>query len=190
MKKLFLLVVLVVFFFVYVVFVQVVDVLVVVGVIGQLGMIYCLGLSWDWDKSWWQIFIGCLIGYWDVGYIYWEGGDEGVGKYLLLFVLVFVYEFVGDLIKLFIEVGIGVVVFFGICVGDQNLGFFLNFEDCIGVGLKFVNGQLVGVWVIYYFNVGLKQLNDGIEFYSLFYKILIQLVWVKKVGFILVFLCL
>ncbi|HHW1784698.1 TPA: acyloxyacyl hydrolase, partial [Pseudomonas aeruginosa] len=38
-------------------------------------------------------------------------------------------------------------------------------------GLKFANGQSVGVRAIHYSNAGLKQPNDGIESYSLFYKI-------------------
>ncbi len=59
----------------------------------------------------------------------------------------------------------------GTRVGDQNLGSSLNFEDRIGAGLKFANGQSVGVRAIHYSNAGLKQPNDGIESYSLFYKI-------------------
>lgn len=109
-------------------------------------MTYRLGLSWDWDKSWWQTSTGRLTGYWDAGYTYWEGGDEGAGKHSLSFAPVFVYEFAGDSIKPFIEAG-------------------------IGAGLKFANGQSVGVRAIHYSNAGLKQPNDGIESYSLFYKI-------------------
>lgn len=74
-------------------------------------------------------------------------------------------------IKPFIEAGIGVAAFSGTRVGDQNLGSSLNFEDRIGAGLKFANGQSVGVRAIHYSNAGLKQPNDGIESYSLFYKI-------------------
>lgn len=70
-----------------------------------------------------------------------------------------------------IEAGIGVAAFSGTRVGDQNLGSSLNFEDRIGAGLKFANGQSVGVRAIHYSNAGLKQPNDGIESYSLFYKI-------------------
>ncbi len=73
--------------------------------------------------------------------------------------------------KPFIEAGIGVAAFSGTRVGDQNLGSSLNFEDRIGAGLKFANGQSVGVRAIHYSNAGLKQPNDGIESYSLFYKI-------------------
>ncbi|MCJ0654036.1 acyloxyacyl hydrolase [Pseudomonas aeruginosa] len=137
MKKLLPLAVLAALSSVHVASAQAADVSAAVGATGQSGMTYRLGLSWDWDKSWWQTSTGRLTGYWDAGYTYWEGGDEGAGTR----------------------------------VGDQNLGSSLNFEDRIGAGLKFANGQSVGVRAIHYSNAGLKQPNDGIESYSLFYKI-------------------
>lgn len=153
MKKLLPLAVLAALSSVHVASAQAADVSAAVGATGQSGMTYRLGLSWDWDKSWWQTSTGRLTGYWDAGYTYWEGGDEGAGKHSLSFAPVFVYEFAGTR------------------VGDQNLGSSLNFEDRIGAGLKFANGQSVGVRAIHYSNAGLKQPNDGIESYSLFYKI-------------------
>lgn len=144
MKKLLPLAVLAALSSVHVASAQAADVSAAVGATGQSGMTYRLGLSWDWDKSWWQTSTGRLTGYWDAGYTYWEGGDEGAGKHSLSFAPVFVYEFAGDSIKPFIEAGIGVAAFSGTRVGDQNLGSSLNFEDRIGAGLKFANGQSVG----------------------------------------------
>lgn len=161
MKKLLPLAVLAALSSVHVASAQAADVSAAVGATGQSGMTYRLGLSWDWDKSWWQTSTGRLTGYWDAGYTYWEGGDEGAGKHSLSFAPVFVYEFAGDSIKPFIEAGIGVAAFSGTRVGDQNLGSSLNFEDRIGAGLKFANGQSVGVRAIHYSNAGLKQPNDG-----------------------------
>lgn len=143
MKKLLPLAVLAALSSVHVASAQAADVSAAVGATGQSGMTYRLGLSWDWDKSWWQTSTGRLTGYWDAGYTYWEGGDEGAGKHSLSFAPVFVYEFAGDSIKPFIEAGIGVAAFSGTRVGDQNLGSSLNFEDRIGAGLKFANGQSV-----------------------------------------------
>lgn len=123
MKKLLPLAVLAALSSVHVASAQAADVSAAVGATGQSGMTYRLGLSWDWDKSWWQTSTGRLTGYWDAGYTYWEGGDEGAGKHSLSFAPVFVYEFAGDSIKPFIEAGIGVAAFSGTRVGDQNLGF-------------------------------------------------------------------
>lgn len=122
MKKLLPLAVLAALSSVHVASAQAADVSAAVGATGQSGMTYRLGLSWDWDKSWWQTSTGRLTGYWDAGYTYWEGGDEGAGKHSLSFAPVFVYEFAGDSIKPFIEAGIGVAAFSGTRVGDQNLG--------------------------------------------------------------------
>lgn len=172
MKKLLPLAVLAALSSVHVASAQAADVSAAVGATGQSGMTYRLGLEPGiGTRARWQTSTGRLTGYWDAGYTYWEGGDEGAGKHSLSFAPVFVYEFAGDSIKPFIEAGIGVAAFSGTRVGDQNLGSSLNFEDRIGAGLKFANGQSVGVRAIHYSNAGLKQPNDGIESYSLFYKI-------------------
>lgn len=81
MKKLLPLAVLAALSSVHVASAQAADVSAAVGATGQSGMTYRLGLSWDWDKSWWQTSTGRLTGYWDAGYTYWEGGDEGAGKH-------------------------------------------------------------------------------------------------------------
>ncbi|NIF17822.1 acyloxyacyl hydrolase [Pantoea sp. Cy-639] len=140
-----------------------------VGATSQGDMTYRIGLSWDWDKQWWQSSTGHLTGYWDAGYTYWEGGDAS-GAHSLSFAPVFVYEFSGFTYTPFIEAGIGLAAFSKTDVGDQRLGSSVNFEDRIGFGLKLPAEQKVGIRAIHYSNAGLKQPNDGIESYSLFYS--------------------
>ena len=70
MKKLLPLAVLAALSSVHVASAQAADVSAAVGATGQSGMTYRLGLSWDWDKSWWQTSTGRLTGYWDAGYTY------------------------------------------------------------------------------------------------------------------------
>ncbi|MOA42977.1 Lipid A deacylase PagL precursor [compost metagenome] len=72
--------------------------------------------------------------------------------------------------KPFIEAGIGLAAFNHADVAGQNLGVAFNFEDRLGFGMKFGNGQSVGIRAMHYSNAGLKQPNDGIESYSLFYS--------------------
>ncbi|WP_411567220.1 acyloxyacyl hydrolase [Pseudomonas sp. KU43P] len=43
-------------------------------------------------------------------------------------------------------------------------------EDRIGVGLKIGEGQRVGIRAIHYSNADIKQPNEGIESYALFYS--------------------
>jgi lipid A 3-O-deacylase len=140
-----------------------------VGVTSQGDMTYRAGLSFDWDKQWFETGVGHLTGYWDAGYTYWEGGDAS-GAHSLSFSPVFTYEFSGFTYTPYIEAGIGIAAFSKTRVGDQRMGSSFNFEDRIGLGLKLPSEQKVGIRAIHYSNAGIRQPNDGIESYSLFYS--------------------
>ena len=141
-----------------------------VGATSQGGLTARVGMGFGWDKSWFETDTGRLTGYWDAGYTYWEAGDASGGAHSLSFAPVFVYEFGSGNVKPFIEAGIGVAVFSGTSAGDQELGSAFNFEDRIGAGLKIGETQRVGLRAIHYSNAGIKQPNDGIESFSLFYS--------------------
>ncbi len=140
-----------------------------VGATSQGDMTYRLGMSFDWDKKWLESNTGFVTGYWEAGYTYWEGGDAS-GAHSLSFSPVFTYEFSGFTYTPYIEAGIGLAAFSKTDVGDQRLGSAVNFEDRIGFGLKLPREQKVGIRAMHYSNAGLKQPNDGIESYSLFYS--------------------
>ncbi|EOG3620661.1 acyloxyacyl hydrolase [Pseudomonas putida] len=140
-----------------------------VGATSQGDMTYRIGLSFDWDKKWLESSTGYVTGYWDAAYTYWEGGDAS-GAHSLSFSPVFTYEFSGFTYTPYIETGIGLAAFSKTDVGDQRLGSSVNFEDRIGFGLKLPGEQKVGIRAMHYSNAGLKQPNDGIESYSLFYS--------------------
>lgn len=140
-----------------------------VGATSQGDLTYRIGLSSEWDSKWFESSTGHLGGYWDAAYTYWEGGDAS-GAHSLSFSPVFVYEFSGFTYTPYIEAGIGLAAFSKTEVGDQRLGSSFNFEDRIGLGLKLPDEQKVGIRAIHYSNAGLKQPNDGIESYSLFYS--------------------
>ncbi|NIX91706.1 acyloxyacyl hydrolase [Pseudomonas fulva] len=140
-----------------------------VGITSQGDMTYRAGLSFDWDKQWFETSVGHLTGYWDAGYTYWEGADAS-GAHSLSFSPVFTYEFSGFTYTPYIEAGIGIAAFSKTRVGDQRMGSSFNFEDRIGLGLKLPSEQKVGIRAIHYSNAGIRQPNDGIESYSLFYS--------------------
>jgi lipid A 3-O-deacylase len=121
--------------------VQAADVSLSVGQTGDSTQVYRLGLQSNWDASWWQTSVGRLTGYWDGAYTYWDG-DETASNHSLSFAPVFVYE----------------------------LGSSFQFEDRIGFGLRFAGGHEIGVRAIHYSNAGIKQPNDGVESYSLHYR--------------------
>lgn len=141
-----------------------------IGATGQGGITARVGLGFNWDNTWLESSTGRLTGYWDAGYTYWEAGDASGGAHSLSFSPVFVYEFGSGNVKPFVEAGVGGAVFSGTSAGDQEFGSGFNFEDRIGAGLKIGETQKVGIRAIHYSNAGIKQPNDGIESYSLFYS--------------------
>jgi len=140
------------------------------GATSQGGGTARIALGFDWDKAWLQSSTGKLTGYWDLGYTYWQAGDEAGGRHSVSFAPVFVYEFGQGNLKPFIEAGVGVSLFTGTTAGDQKFGSAFNFEDRLGAGLKIGETQKVGLRVIHYSNASIKEPNDGIESYSLFYS--------------------
>jgi len=140
------------------------------GATSQGGLTARAAIGFNWDRSWWETDTGKLTGYWDLGYTYWQAGDEAGGRHSVSFSPVFVYEFGSGHIKPFVEAGIGVAMFTGTTAGDQKFGSSFNFEDRIGAGLKIGDDQKVGIRAIHYSNAGIKEPNDGIESYSLFYS--------------------
>ena len=131
-------------------------------------MTYRLGLTSDWDKSWFQSDTGRLTGYWSGAHTYWDG-DKRASVSSLSFSPVFVYEFAGESVKPYIEAGIGVALFSRTRLEDNNIGQSFQFEDRLGAGVRFA-GQEIGVRAIHYSNAGIKQPNDGAEAYTLHYR--------------------
>nr|WP_304622155.1 acyloxyacyl hydrolase [Pantoea sp. Tr-811] len=141
------------------------------GSTGQNGFFGRIGVGFDWDRKWMKSSTGHFTGYWDAGLTHWEKGKRASARSAISFAPVFVYEFNTNMsITPFIEAGIGVSMFSGTKVGDRTLGSSFNFEDRLGAGLKFKDESRVGVRVIHYSNAGIKQPNNGIESYSLFYS--------------------
>ncbi len=149
--------------------VQAADVTVAIGQTDDASMTYRLGTQFDFSESWLQSSVGRVTGYWDAGYTYWESGNGSSGSNSLSFAPVFVYEFAGDSVKPFIEAGIGVAVFSETEVDGNKLGSAFQFEDRLGVGLRFAE-QEVGLRAMHYSNASIKEPNEGVESYSLYYR--------------------
>ncbi|MFZ6045280.1 acyloxyacyl hydrolase [Pseudomonas sp. CR3202] len=148
---------------------QAADVSLDIGQTGESTMTYRLGTQFDFSSSWYQSDVGRLTGYWDAAYTYWEG-DEASSNHSLSFSPVFVYEFAGETVRPYIEAGIGLAVFDSTELEDNDLSTSFQFEDRLGLGLRFAN-QEVGVRAFHYSNAGIKQPNDGVETYSLHYRL-------------------
>ncbi|MEO8643625.1 acyloxyacyl hydrolase [Pseudomonas sp.] len=139
-----------------------------VGQTSESTMTYRLGMQFDWDKSWLQSDVGRLTGYWSGAYTYWEG-DKTSSNHSLSFAPVLVYEFAGQTVKPYLELGVGVAVFANTEVENNQLGNAFQFEDRFGFGLRFAGGHEVGIRATHYSNAGISSQNDGVESYSLHY---------------------
>ncbi|RJG10433.1 acyloxyacyl hydrolase [Pseudomonas cavernicola] len=148
---------------------QAADVTVAIGRTDESTMVYRLGTQFDFASNWFQSDVGRLTGYWDAAYTYWDG-DRTASNHSLSFAPVFVYEFAGETVKPYVEAGIGVALFADTEVEDHHLGSSFQFEDRIGAGLRFA-GQEVGVRAMHYSNAGLQSPNDGVETYTLHYRL-------------------
>ncbi|MBH8611616.1 acyloxyacyl hydrolase [Pseudomonas mohnii] len=102
-----------------------------IGQTSDSTMTYRLGMQFDWDKSWWQSDVGRLTGYWSGAYTYWEG-NKSASNNSLSFSPVFVYEFAGQSVKPYVELGVGVAFFTNTQVEDNHLGSVFQFEDRFG----------------------------------------------------------
>jgi len=145
------------------------DVTVAVGQTGDSTMVYRLGTQFDFGTSWWQSDVGRLTGYWDAGYTYWDG-DKTSSNHSVSFAPVFVYEFAGENVRPYVEAGIGVALFANTELETNDLGSSFQFEDRLGLGLRFA-GQEVGLRAIHYSNAGISQPNDGVEAYTVHYRV-------------------
>jgi lipid A 3-O-deacylase len=139
-----------------------------VGATSDSTMTYRLGMTFDWDQSWWQTDVGRVTGYWSGAYTYWEG-DKTSSNNSLSFSPVFVYEFAGQSVRPYVEAGIGVALFSNNELEDNKIGGAFQFEDRIGLGLRFNGGHEVGIRATHYSNAGLSSDNDGVESYALHY---------------------
>lgn len=140
-----------------------------VGSTGDGSMTYRIGTQFDFTDSWLHSSSGQLSGYWDAGYTYWGSNGGSSDNHSLSFAPVFVYEFAGQNVRPIIEAGIGVAAFADTEVDGNHLGSSLQFEDRLGLGVRF-SGNEVGVRAIHYSNAGIKTPNDGVESYSLYYR--------------------
>jgi len=122
----------------------------------------------DFQSVWWQSDVGRLTGYWDLAYQYWDG-DDSSSMHGLSLSPVFVYEFSGETVRPYVELGIGIAGLSKKEYEGREFGSRFAFEDRIGLGLRFGRHE-VGLRAMHYSNAGIKSPNDGIESYALHYR--------------------
>jgi len=145
------------------------DVSVSAGRTTQSSNVFRLSTQIDFGERWLQSDTGHLGGYWDAAYSYWDGRKSS-SSHSLSVSPVLAYEFSGSRLRPYLEGGIGAALFSSTRVEDKRLGSSFQFEDRLGAGVRFA-GQEIGVSVWHYSNAGIKEPNDGINAYSLHYRV-------------------
>lgn len=142
-----------------------------IGATGQGDVTARVGIVSEWQSRWYETQVGSLTGYWDLAYTYWDSGDLYSAAHSVSFSPVLVYEFNNQhRFTPFIEVGVGAALFSKTRVTEHKLGSSLNFENRIGFGVELPGKHRIGLRALHYSNAGLKNPNDGVESYSLFYS--------------------
>src|SRR5690554_4850909 len=132
---------------------------------------YRVGAQFDFGRTLWQSAGGGvqLGGYWDAGVTRWSRRDATSLTFTPVFRLSFGAADSG--MTPFIEGGIGLSYFTETDLDDQDLGSKFQFEDRLGVGLRFNRGSEVGLRYYHYSNAGIKNPNDGIDMAALYYRL-------------------
>lgn len=137
-------------------------------------MVYRLGMQLDFGRSLWRSDSGSvsLGGYWDGGLTRWDGDDVTSLSIMPVFQLRF-GRGTGPIP--FVEAGIGAAWFSETQLkeADRDLGSAFQFEDLIGVGLRFDSGSQAGIRAYHYSNAGIKEPNQGINKVALYYRMAI-----------------
>lgn len=140
-----------------------------VGSITGADTSYRVALQWDFGATLWQSASGTvkLNGFWDAGFRHW--GGKSANSIGLSPVLRLEFADQGGW-QPYLEGGIGVALFNRTDLGNStDLGSKFQFEDRIGLGVRFADRHELGLRWYHYSNAGIKQPNSGIETTTLHY---------------------
>ena len=124
--------------------------------------IYRIGLKKDFPAKWFETSVGYLSGYFELSYNRWEHHSQDIncGAFSPVFVYYFGNE--SNLIRPYIEGGIGAAYLDEYHIADRNLSTNLQFEDRIGIGARIGFFDL-SFRYMHYSNASLKDPNHGID---------------------------
>ncbi|MCP3872538.1 MAG: acyloxyacyl hydrolase [Desulfobacteraceae bacterium] len=130
--------------------------------------IYRVGLKKDFSSKWFETKVGYFSGYFELSYNRWEyqKNEFNQNKNIngVAFSPVFAYFFGKDsnLIRPYIEGGIGVTYLDEKFIADRNMSTHFQFEDRFGAGVRigFID---LNFRYMHYSNASIKGPNHGID---------------------------
>lgn len=126
--------------------------------------IYRLGIKKDFSSKWFKTDIGYVSGYYELSYNHWEYKNEEVNGVAFSPVFVYCFGKPSNLIKPYIEGGIGLTYIDDYQIGGSNLSTHYQFEDRIGIGARIGFFDL-NFRYMHYSNASIKSPNDGIDIF-------------------------
>ena len=130
---------------------------------------YRIGFQRDFKKRWWRDRPWGLSGYWEASANYWVDNDSISA---LAFSPVFTLSLKrSSSVTPYFEAGIGVALISNSEIERRNLSTAFQFEDRIGVGLRFGGQQKhdINFRFLHYSNADIKMPNDGLDIFMLSY---------------------
>jgi len=124
--------------------------------------IYRVGLVKDWNVNWLENATGYVTGYFELSYNHWKEGGDKTNGYALSPVFQYAFNPGNDAWYPYVEGGVGVAYIDEYFIGTRNLSSNLQFEDRIGLGVRF-NSLDLSFRYMHYSNASLKEPNDGID---------------------------
>ena len=130
-----------------------------------------VALQWEWQRRWFEGKDWHIGGFWEGDAGYWQRdaspGENG-DLYEIGFTPVFRLQ-QNSLKGAYLQGGVGLEYLSSTSLGNKRYGSHLQFASQIGVGYRFEANQGFDVGLIYQHvsNAGLKQPNEGANFYEL-----------------------
>ena len=134
-------------------------------------------LVWDWHKNWLENYAITLTGFWDVSAAYWATDGDRLGHYKNIgaFAAAPVFRIIPNRryewpVTPFFEISLGAAVLTNDHLGKRNLGYFLAFQDLVGIGLTFGKTRqfALSYHYLHYSNAHIWPPNSGIDVKYLF----------------------
>lgn len=134
--------------------------------------IFRVGFQKQFGESWFESRVGCLSGYHEMSLSNLEHREESIRQ--IAYSPVFTYSFPGltEIVSPYIEGGIGISLLSDKMISGRDLSTYFQFEDRIGVGLRFGRTHIhdLNIRYMHYSNASIKQPNDGIDMLMVSYS--------------------
>lgn len=130
-----------------------------------------VGVTWDWDRTWFNAGSWHVTGQWEAGIGYWDAspgttGNDSVTEVSLTPVFRLVPRQLSKNGTPYIEGGAGIHLLSDDTIENKDIGTSLQFGPLIGLGVSFEHFE-IGYRLRHLSNAGLDDNNPGVNFHMI-----------------------